>query len=60
MRTGDVALSWACDAHLAQVCEGMQRDSEVTELTVTDGRKMREWAQIRDSLAAIAEGGETR
>jgi hypothetical protein len=55
-RIGDVATSWACDSHLAIVCDRLQRDFEVTELAVWDCRKMREWAGIRDSLEQIAEG----
>lgn len=34
-RIGDVVVSWACDDHLAAVCEGLQRDREITELRVT-------------------------
>jgi hypothetical protein len=44
MRRGDVVTSWACDDHLAVVCERLQRDFEVTELIVRDSRKAREWA----------------
>jgi hypothetical protein len=44
MRRGDVVVSWACDAHLAIVCERLQRDFEITELTVRDSRKSRKWA----------------
>ena len=42
MRRGDVVTSWACDDHLAAVCERLQRDFEVTELIVRDSRKARE------------------
>lgn len=45
MRTGDVVVSWACDGHLAEVCARLQRDREVTELTVTVSRKARERAK---------------
>lgn len=44
MRRGDVVTSWACDSHLAAVCERLQRDFEVTELIVRDSRKARERA----------------
>ncbi len=44
MRRGDVVVSWACDSHLATVCERLQRDFEVTELIVRDSRKARKWA----------------
>ena len=54
MRTGDVATSWACDDHLAVVCERLQRDFEVTELTIRDSRKAREWAAIGKSLDRTA------
>jgi len=57
MRTGDVVTSWACDEHLAAVCERLQRDSEVTELTVRDSRKAREWAAISQALNKIAGNG---
>ncbi len=53
-RTGDVVTTWACDAHLAVVCERLQRDFEVTELTVRDSRKAREWAAIGRALDKIA------
>lgn len=33
-RRGDEAVSWACPQHLAPVCDGTQRDDEVTELAV--------------------------
>ncbi len=39
-RSGDAAVSWACDDHLASVMTGMQREDEVTELTVRDNRKL--------------------
>ncbi len=59
MRTGDVVTAWACDAHLAIVCEQLQRDPEITELTVRDSRKAREWSAIGQSLNQIA-GDDTR
>ena len=45
MRRGDVVVSWACDSHLSEVCERLQRDREVTTLLVTDYRKAREQAK---------------
>lgn len=51
VRIGDVVMSWACDPHLAQVCDRLQRDFEVTELRVTNARKAQEWASIRRTLA---------
>lgn len=56
MRTGDVVTSWACDSHLVAVCERLQRDFEVTELTVTDSRKARERAEA----ARLARGEDER
>jgi hypothetical protein len=49
-RSGDAVVSWACDAHLAAVCDGMQRDFEISQLVVTDSRKRREWAGIASAL----------
>ena len=46
VRTGDVVVSWSCAEHLSAVCEGLQRDFEVTELTVTYTPKAREVAEI--------------
>lgn len=54
MRTGDAVVSWACDAHLAVVCDRLQRDFEITELTVRDSRKVREWVAIGKALDKIA------
>ena len=56
-RRGDVVVSWACDADLAQVAVRLQRDHEVTELVVSDARKAREWTGVSRSLNAIADGG---
>ena len=55
MRIGDVAITWACSEHLADACAGLQRDDWVTELSVRDGRKMREYAAINRDLDAIME-----
>lgn len=41
-RLGDAIVSWACDPHLAEVCRGMQRDWERTELTLTTQRPLGE------------------
>lgn len=57
-RHGDAVVTWACDAHLAEVCERLQRDHEVTKLSVQDARKLREWADIARSLDSIAGGGD--
>lgn len=57
-RWGDAVVSWACDAHLSEVCERLQRDHEVTKLSVRDSRKAREWAGITRSLDATAEAGQ--
>lgn len=53
-RSGDAAVSWACAPHLSEECERLQRDWEVTELTVYLVPKLREWAEIRQSLQKIA------
>jgi hypothetical protein len=45
MRTGDAAVTWACDDHLVAVLTGLQRGGEVTEFTVWDSRRKR--AQVR-------------
>lgn len=38
MREGDVAVSWACEVHLSEVCARLQRDHEITELSICDTR----------------------
>jgi hypothetical protein len=38
-RTGDVATTWACDEHLAGACDDLQRDGEITNLTIWDAHK---------------------
>lgn len=53
-RWGDAVVTWACDTHLAEVCERLQRDREVTKLSVKDARKLQEWADITRSLDKIA------
>jgi hypothetical protein len=35
LRRGDAVVSWACPAHLTEVCDRLQRGWEVTELVVT-------------------------
>jgi len=54
-RVGDVATSWACDEHLSAVCERLQRDFEITKLTVWLAPKASEWAEIERTLAAVGE-----
>ena len=34
-RTGDLATEWACTLHLHDVCWDLQRDFEMTKVTVT-------------------------
>ena len=53
-RWGDAVVTWACDTHLAEVCERLQRDHEVTSLSVRDARKAQEWAGITRALDRIA------
>ena len=54
-RRGDAVVSWACDPHLAEVCHRLQRDSEITELVVTDVVKRQEWREIGQALNAVSE-----
>lgn len=55
MRFGDVVTTWACDEHLGQACDRMQRDFEVTELKVTHLPKSHEWAEIRRTLETTVD-----
>jgi hypothetical protein len=55
IRRGDVVMSWACVTHLDAVCEGLQRDFEVTELVVTLFPKAVEWAQIGHDLKNLEQ-----
>lgn len=52
-RWGDAAISWGCDTHLAEVCNRLQRDNEITKLSVRNFRKAREWADIGRALDKI-------
>jgi hypothetical protein len=36
LRSGDAVVSWACFAHLPEVCMDLQRPDEKTELTITE------------------------
>lgn len=56
-RIGDVVTSWACDEHLATECHRLQRDWEVTELSVQHQPKLREVNAINRALEAIAVSG---
>lgn len=56
-RTGDAVITWACGGDLSGVCERLQRDDEVTELTVRHAPKAKEWAGISRTLGRIADGG---
>lgn len=56
-RHGDVVTSWACPDHLSDVCDAMQRDHEITRLSVTLAAKATEWAQIGEALRQIATEG---
>lgn len=55
-RVGDAAVSWACPEDLSSVCEGLQRDWEVTILHVHLQAKGTEWTQLSHSLNQIANG----
>jgi hypothetical protein len=54
-RWGDAVVTWACPWHMSRVCEGLQRDHEVTKLSVQSHAKLREWSQIAHSLATITD-----
>jgi len=54
-RRGDVVTTWACDSDLSAVIARLQRDHEITTVTVVDVRKAREWAGISRALEKIAE-----
>jgi hypothetical protein len=56
-RRGDVVVSWACDPHLAEACDRLQRDFEVTELVVQNAHKLREWAEISRAMESVAGEG---
>lgn len=54
-RRGDAVVSWACDAHLADVAGRLQRDWEITELVVRSALKLWEWHEIGRSLDDVAK-----
>lgn len=43
-RHGDAVITWACNAHLAVVCMKLQREHEVTQLSLRDYWKVCETA----------------
>lgn len=51
MRHGDTVLSWACSEHLDQILERLQRDHEVTELSIWSAAKREGWADPSRILA---------
>jgi hypothetical protein len=52
-RRGDVATTWSCADHFTEVAEHMQRDHEVTQLTVTLASKAAEWGEITRMLRSV-------
>lgn len=50
MRRGDVEISWACDDHLVNVLNVMQRPNEVTHIAVSDYRKSKARAEAQAAL----------
>ena len=54
-RRGDAVVSWACNDHLAAECDRLQRDWEVTRLSVVHWAKQHEVAEINRTLQGIAE-----
>lgn len=57
-RVGDVAVTWACALHLNAECEWLQRDYEVTELSVRLFAKAVEVAEINRMIRAGFEPTE--
>lgn len=59
LRIGDVVVSWACPEHLSNIAEEMQRDYEVTELSVKRWAKLVEVAEINRMIrAAMPDDGD--
>jgi hypothetical protein len=54
VRLGDGWVTWACFAHLGQVCDSLQRPWEISELLITNHRKLSEWVSIAAALEAVA------
>lgn len=54
-RWGDAVVSWACAEHLSEVCVGLQRDWEITQLSIYLSAKKTEWAQLGHRLDEIAK-----
>lgn len=50
MRRGDVAVSWACDDHLVNVINAMQRPNEVTHIAVSKSKDRAEAQAALDKL----------
>ena len=53
VRLGDSFLTFACFAHLGQVCDSLQRPQEITETLVMNYRKIVEWNAIEEALARV-------
>lgn len=53
-RHGDAVVSWACASHLLLTCERLQRDWEITEITVRHVVKLREWIEIASTLDDVS------
>lgn len=57
VRYGDAVVTWSCDADLGRICERLQRDPEITRLSVEDYRKRKEWASISRTLERVVSDG---
>jgi putative hydrolase of HD superfamily len=49
-RPGEIVTRWACTPHLGEVADAMQRELDVTELTVVHLPKLREWQELTRML----------
>lgn len=54
VRLGDGVVMWACFAHLGPVCDALQRPWEISELLITNHRKLSEWNSIAAALESVA------
>ena len=53
-RIGDVATTWACADHVSVALDRLQRDHEVTEVSVRHAPKAAEWSSIGHRLNTVA------
>jgi hypothetical protein len=55
-RHGDAVISWACAEHLSEEAGRLQRDWEITQLSIRLCSKLREWAEVGTMLEETANG----